>query len=83
MSHDVSYIIIRQVAHQPHWGQVGGEVPVLIGSIEEERYQTERDHDEVLVLGFSAEVNGDVHDEDGRQIPQRPVQWFCKGIFML
>ena len=57
--------------------------PLFIGGIEEEGEDTEADHYLVCVFRLVAEVDDDVHEENGGEIPEGAVQWFAKRILML
>ena len=70
LSHHISYIIIRYVSHDSHWSEVWGKEPVFIGGIEEERDDTERNHNGMLMLCLSAQVDDNVHYQNSRQVPK-------------
>ena len=36
----------------------------------------------MLMFGLSAQIDSDVHEEDGRQIPKRPIKRFTESVLM-
>ena len=59
------------------------EVPIFVGSIEDDGDDAESCHDPMLISRLSAQIDGDVHKEDGRQIPKWTIQRFGKRTLML
>lgn len=60
-AHDVAKIVEGQASQEAHGGQVRGEVPLLVGCIEHHGEAAKGDHDDMLVAGLPAQVDGDVH----------------------
>ena len=78
----VTYIIIRYIAHESHWCQIWGKIVVFISCVEDDGDDAERYHDLIQIFGFSAQVDSNVHQEDGGDIPQWTIEWFTESVLV-